>query len=129
MASSVRSNVTRESLTLIRDLVDRFGPTFDEVRLAAPKGSLLRVHALVSQIQAAELGLLERIVVRDHPLDFRTRDAAPPEALTLEAFSEPAARHRRAEAMDYIVVRDAEMQAKGLTGLGFGPPRTRLPFD
>ncbi|MEE4300890.1 MAG: pitrilysin family protein [Pseudomonadales bacterium] len=129
VATSVRSNVTLESLVLIRDIVDRYGPTFDEARLAALKAALQRRQALVSQTQAAKLGLLERIVAWDHPLDYRTRDAARLDALTLEEFSELAARHLRPEAMDYIVVGDAETQAEGLTRLGFGPPRMLRPID
>lgn len=129
VATSVRSNVTLESLVLIRDIVDRYGPTFDEARLAALKGALLRRQALVSQTQAAKLGLLERIVAWDYPLDYRTRDATRLEALTLEEFSALAQRYLRAEAMDYVVVGDAETQAEGLTGLGFGAPRMLSAFD
>lgn len=129
VATSVRSNVTLESLVLIRDIVDRYAPTFDADRLAALKGSLLRRQALVAQTQEAKLGLLERIVAWDRPLDYRTRDAARLEALTLEEFEALASRLLRAEAMDYVVVGDAETQAERLRTLGFGAPRMLPAFD
>ena len=126
VATSVRTNVTLESLVLIRDIVGAYGPAFDQARLDALKGALLRRQALETQTLDAKLGLLADIAVFGYPVDYRARDAARLEALTLEEFVDLAERTLLPEAMDYIVVGDARTQEARLESLGFGPPR-RVP--
>ena len=128
VATSVRSNVTLESLVLIRDIVDTYGANFDAARLQALKSALLRRQALETQSLEAKLALLGDIARFDYPIDYRARDAARLEALSIEAFKALAARTLRADAMDYVIVGDAETQEAGLTALGFGAPKRVLEF-
>jgi zinc protease len=126
VATSVRSNVTLESLVLIRDIVGAYGPAFDQDRLDALKSALVRRQALETQSLDAKLGLLADIAVFDYPVDYRARDAERLEALTLDEFKALAERTLLPDAMDYVVIGDAATQADRLESLGFGPPR-RLP--
>ena len=57
-----------------------------------------------------------------YPDDFQARNAARVEAMTLDQFREIADKYLRADAMQYIVVGDAETQAGRLGTLGFGEP-------
>ena len=122
IASSVRSNVTLESLELIRDIVSNFGPGFSEADLEVLKGAVLRGQALKNETLRAKLGVVQNISYFGYPDDFQARNAVRIEAMTLEQFQRIANDYLRADAMQYIVVGDAESQAGRLGDLGFGEP-------
>ena len=54
--------------------------------------------------------------------DYRAQNAKAIEAITLEDFKGLAANYLRPDAMNYLVVGDAETQAEALKELGFGDP-------
>jgi zinc protease len=122
IGSSVRSNVTLESLELIRDIVADFGPGFTEEDLQVLKGAVLRGQALKNETLGAKLGVVRNISEFGYPDDYQARDAERVEAMTLDQFRQIADRYLRADAMQYIVVGDAESQAGRLGELGFGEP-------
>ena len=122
ISSSVRSNVTRESLELIRDIVANFGPGFSEDDLRVLKGAVLRGQALKNETLGAKLDVVQKISDFGYPDDYQARNAERVEAMTLEQFQRIAKDYLRADAMQYIVVGDAESQAERLGDLGFGDP-------
>jgi len=54
--------------------------------------------------------------------DFRAQNAKAIEAMTLEDFKALTAKYLRPNAMNYLIVGDAETQAEGLKALGYGEP-------
>ncbi len=122
IGSSVRSNVTRESLELIRAIVSNFGPGFTEDGLQVLKGAVLRGQALKNETLSAKLNVVKKISHFGYPDDFQARNAARVEAMTLEQFRQIANDYLRPDAMQYIVVGDAGTQAGRLGDLGFGDP-------
>ena len=122
IGSSVRSNVTLESLDLIRDIVTNFGPEFTEDDLQVLKGAVLRGQALKNETLSSKLNVVQKISYFGYPDDFQARNAARVEAMTLETFKRIASENLRADAMQYIVVGDAGSQAGRLGDLGFGDP-------
>lgn len=120
VASSVRSNVTLESLSLIRDIVTAYGPGFTAEDLEVLKGAVLRGQALKNETLSAKLGAIQNISAFGYPVDYQIRNARLVEAMTLEQFKQLAASYLRPDAMQYIVVGDAASQAERLGGLGFG---------
>lgn len=122
ISSSVRSNVTRESIELIRDIVSNFGPGFTEDDLQVLKGAVLRGQALKNETLGSKLNVVQQISYFGYPNDFQARNAARVEAMTLETFQRIASENLRADAMQYIVVGDAETQAGRMGDLGFGDP-------
>jgi zinc protease len=122
IGSSVRSNVTLESLQLIRDIVANFGPGFSEDDLRVLKGAVLRGQALKNETLGAKLDVVQNISYFGYPDDFQARNAARVESMTLEQFRRIANDYLRADAMQYLVVGDAESQAGRLGDLGFGDP-------
>ena len=122
IGSSVRSNVTLESMELIRDIVSNFGPGFTAEDLQVLKGAVLRGQALKNETLSAKLGVVQNISYFGYPDDFQARNAARVEAMTLDQFREITGKYLRADAMQYIVVGDAETQARRLGELGFGEP-------
>jgi zinc protease len=122
IGTSVRSNVTRESLELIRDIVATYGPGFTAGDLEILKSAKLRGQALENETLASKLSMLQNISTFGYPDDYQARNAARVEAMTLEQFKALAAAHLRPDAMQYLVVGDAATQASRLGNLGFGEP-------
>ena len=120
IGSSVRSNVTRESLELIHDIVAGYGPGYTAEDLEVLKGAVLRGQALKNETLSAKLGAIQNISNFGYPVDFQAQNARLVEAMTLEQFKHLAAEYLRPDAMQYVVVGDAATQAERLDGLGFG---------
>ncbi|MBT8047741.1 MAG: insulinase family protein [Xanthomonadales bacterium] len=122
IGSSVRANVTRESLELIRDIVAGYGPEFTAEDLAVLKGAVLRGQALKNETLSAKLNVVRNISRFGYPDDYQARNAQRVEEMTLEQFKQLAGKYLRADAMQYLVVGDAATQAERLGDLGFGAP-------
>jgi len=120
--SSVRTNVTKESIELIRNIVGNYGKDFTQEELDIMKGALLRGQALKNETLRDKLGMLNEMSGYDYPDNFRAQNAKAIEAMTLEDFKSLAAKYFRPDAMNYLVVGDAESQAEGLKELGYGDP-------
>jgi zinc protease len=109
-------------MELIREIVGNFGPGFTEEDLQILKGAVLRGQALKNETLSAKLGVVQNISYLGYPDDYQARNAARVEAMTLDQFREITGKYLRADAMQYIVVGDAETQAGRLGELGFGEP-------
>jgi len=101
VSSSVRSNVTKESLELIRNILANHGPETTEDDLAELKEALLRGQALKMETLNDKLGMLSEIDAYDYAPDFRAQHAKAIAAMTLEDFKRIAADHIRPDAMQY----------------------------
>lgn len=116
--SSVRSNVTAESIALIREILSNHGPETTEADLAELKDALIRGQALKTESLQDKLGMLAEIDAYDYAPDYRAQSAKAIQAMTLEDFKRIASTHIRPDEMDYLVVGDAETQAGPLGELG-----------
>jgi zinc protease len=125
--SSVRTNVTKESLELIRDIVGNFGPDFTDEDLEIMKGALLRGQALETETMRSKLSMLGEISTYGYPDDYKAQNAKMIEAMTLEDFKALAAKYLTPDAMNYLVVGDAATQAERLKDLGYGDPEALNP--
>ncbi len=122
IGTSVRSNVTRESMELIRDIVASYGPEFSEADLRTLKDALLRGQARQNETLTAKLSMLGDIADLDYPDNYQAQDAERIANMTLAEFKRLAETYLRPDAMSWLVVGDAETQAGRLTELGFGEP-------
>jgi zinc protease len=120
VSSAVRSNVTLESLEVIRDLMEGHGPSFDQDDLEATRSFLLRNNAMAYETLGAKLGLLSDMSTYDFPADYALRRAEEVEAMTVERVRELAERHLDTSRMVWVVVGDARTQRDRLAALGFG---------
>ena len=120
--SSVRSNVTKESIDLIRDIVGNYGKDFTQEDLDIMKSALLRGQALKNETLSDKLNMLAEVSAYGYDDDYRAQNAKAIEAMTLQDFKDLAAKYLRPDAMNYLVVGDAESQAVRLKDLGYGDP-------
>ena len=120
--SSVRSNVTTESLKLIRDIVGGYGESFTANDLSEMKEALLRGQALKTETLGDKLSLVSQISEYGYPVDFKSKNADAIRSMSLEDVKRLARDYMNVDAMNYLVVGDAETQAAGTVDLGFGYP-------
>lgn len=120
--SSVRSNVTLESLQLIKDIVERHGPEFDQEDLETTQGFLLRANARAFETLGAKLGLIRAVSAYGFDSDYVLQREQIVREMTVERIRELAEAHLDPSSMIWLVAGDAETQLDRLTELGLGPP-------
>ena len=122
VGSSVRTNVTKESIALINEIVGRYGPDFTQDDLDMTKEALLRGQALDNETLGDKLGMVQDISTYGFDSDYKAQQAEAIKGLTLEKVKSLAAEHMQTDAMRILVVGDAASQLDGLKELGFGDP-------
>ncbi len=120
--SSVRTNVTKESLDIINEIVGNYGPDFTQEDLDLMKDALIRGQALKSETLGDTLSMVSEISAYGYPSDYRARNARAIAAMELDDVKRLASEHMRPDAMRYVIVGDADSQAEKLKDLGFGDP-------
>ena len=121
VSSSVRSNVTLESLEIIRDMLETYGPTFDDEDLEATKGFLLRSNARAFETLGAKLGVVRAVSEYGFAPDYVLRQEQTVRDMTVERVRELAATYLQG-GMVWLVVGDAATQMGRLESLGLGAP-------
>ena len=121
IGSSVRSNVTLESLEIIRDMLETYGPTFDDEDLAFTQGYLLRANARAFETLGAKLGVVRAVSDYGFPPDYVLRQEQTVRDMTVERVRELAGRYLSGD-MVWLVVGDAATQMGRLEALGLGEP-------
>ncbi|WP_420463706.1 M16 family metallopeptidase [Candidatus Palauibacter sp.] len=122
ISSSVRSNVTYESLEIIRDLLDGYGPGFDEEDLAATRSFLLKTNARAFETLGNKLGILADMSAYGFPADYLLRRETVVREMTVERIRELAAEYFDRGRFIWLVVGDARTQLERLSALGLGDP-------
>jgi zinc protease len=122
IGSSVRSNVTYESLELIRDMIAAHGPTFDADDLEATQGFLLKSNAGRFETLGSKLGVLADMSAYGFPSDYVLQREAIVRDMTEDKIRGLASRYLDGSRMVWLVVGDAATQLDRLRGLGLGEP-------
>ena len=120
IGSSVRSNVTYESLELIRDMLAAHGPTFGAEDLEATQSFLLKSNARRFETLGAKLGVLADMSAYGFPADYVLQRERVVREMTEEEIRELALRYLDSDRMVWLVVGDAATQLDRLRGLGLG---------
>ncbi len=118
--TSVRTNATKESLELIRDILKSHATEMSEAELAETKDALLRGQALKNETLGDKLRLVQNITRNGLPDDDKSKGMARVKAMDIEAAKALMSSHIRPEAMRIVVVGDAASQAERLKDLGYG---------
>jgi zinc protease len=124
IASSVRSNVTLESLQLVKTTMERHGPDFADDDLDATKSFLLKNNAMAFETLGDKIGILRDMSQFGFPADYVLQREAIVREMTIDRVRELAARYLDPRSMVWLVVGDAATQRDRLTALGLGAPVT-----
>ena len=120
--ANVRSNVTKESAAIFKEILDGYAEDYSAEDLAKTKTSLTRAEALANESLRQKLLLLEEISKYELDPDFKARRQAELDGLTLAEAKALIEEHLRPEGMRYVVVGDKATQLEGLRELGLGEP-------
>ena len=121
-SSSVRSNVTLESMQIIKDELKKYREGISADDLKFTKDALIQSNALRFETLGALLGMLNAIATYDLPADYVKDREAKVRAMTLASHKELAQKYIKADGMIYLVVGDAATQAPRLKELNLGDP-------
>lgn len=121
-SSSVRTNVTKESLQTLDEILKNYGSTYTEQDLNTSKGALQRETALGYETLGSLVSLLETMNTYNLPTDYLKRNEAAIQSLSYAQAKNLISNYLDPTKMIYVVVGDATTQLAGLKDLGLGDP-------
>ena len=122
ISSGVRSNVTYESASLVKEILENYGKNYNENDLEVTKGYMIKSTARAFETLRSKLNMLTNISNYGYADDYAKQREAIVKAMTVEDIKALAEKYLNPEKMIYLVVGDAATQMSKLEGLGFGKP-------
>ncbi len=122
VSSGVRSNVTYESASLIKEILENYGTNFNENDLEVTKGYMLKSGARATETLNSKLSMLSNISNYNYPDDYAKQREDIVKALTVEDVKALAEKYINPDKMIYLIVGDAATQMGKLEKLGMGKP-------
>ena len=122
IASGVRTNVTLESVQLVKQILQDFGKNYNDQDLETTKGFLIKSNARAFETAGAKLGMLNNISKFGWKYDYVKGREAIVKAMTVNQIKDLSNKYLDANKMYWLVVGDAKTQLPRLKELGFGEP-------
>lgn len=120
--SGVRSNVTYESTSLIKDILENYGEGFTNNDLEITKSFMLKSNARTFETLANKLNMLTNISNFNYSDEYAKQRENIVKELTVDEIKSLAAKYLNPDKMIYLIVGDAKTQKDKLEDLGFGKP-------
>lgn len=120
--SGVRSNVTLESLQLIKSILDNYPKTFTDKDLETTQSFLIKSNARAFETAQAKLNMLENIGKYGWKYDYVKGREQIVQGMTVKQIAELSNKYLDPNKMIWLVVGDAKTQLPRLKELGFGDP-------
>lgn len=121
-ATQVRSNVTLESLEILKDLIGNYAETFTADDLATTKNLLSKANTRRFETVDQLLSALNQVTRFNLGHDFLEREQAVLNNMTLTSARDYINQYLDKQDMIYVVVGDAKTQLSRLKDLGYGEP-------
>lgn len=121
-SSSVRSNVTKESVELFKEILEGYQADYSAEDLEKTKTSLLRSNARAFETLYDKLSILQNISTFDLPQDYIKKEEQVVMNMTLDQAKEIIGKYIDPSKFVYLVVGDAATQADRLKEVGIGNP-------
>lgn len=122
IGSGVRTNVTLESVQLVKEILQNYGRNYSEADLETTKGFLIKSNARAFETSFAKLNMLDNISKYGWKYDYVKGREATVKAMTVQQIKDLSAKYLDANKMIWLVVGDAKTQLPRLKELGFGEP-------
>ncbi len=120
--TSVRANVTKESLDLLSNEFEKYRSTFTKQDFDTTKNIVLKRQTRQFETLDSLLRVLTNISRYDLPLDFLQQEQVELMSLSITDFHKTIEQYINPDKMDYLIVGDAKTQLLRLKDLGFGEP-------
>lgn len=122
IGSGVRSNVTYESVSLIKSILENYGKKFNENDLEVTKSYMIKSSARAFETSYSKLSMLKNISNYNYPDSYPKQREDIVKALNVQDIKLLAEAYIHPEKMIYLIVGDATTQMNKLEKLGFGKP-------
>lgn len=120
--SAVRTNVTYESTSLIKEILENYGENFNENDLEVTKSYMIKSGARAFETLNSKLYMLTNISNYGYSDDYAKQRENIVKALTVEEVKALADKYIHPDKMIYLIVGDAATQLDRLESLGLGKP-------
>lgn len=120
--SSVRSNVTLESVQTFRDVFEQYQQSFDQQVLDSTKSILAKQDARAFETTDNLLNVLSNITTYNLASDYVEQKQKSLRELTLPRAKDLLSTYMDKDKMVYLVVGDAKTQLARMSELGLGEP-------
>lgn len=122
ITSGVRSNITFEAVSLIKNIVADYGKNFSASDLEITKGYLIKSNARAFETLDAKLNMLNDICNYNYPNDYVTQQETATKNVTVADIKKLSDKYLNVNEMIYLIVGDAATQLEKLEQIGFGKP-------
>jgi len=122
ISSNVRTNVTLESASLIKDIVSQYGKNYNENDLEITKGFMIKSSARSFETFGSKLNMLSNISNYNLPDDYAKQREGIVKGITVEDIQKLSEKYLNVNKMIYLFIGDAATQIEKLEALGFGKP-------
>ncbi len=122
ISSGVRTNVTLESVQLIKNILENYGKNFTAQDLETTQGFLIKSQARAFETAGAKLGMLENISNYGLKRNYVTERENIVKNMSIAEVRRLAAQYLNADKMIWLIAGDAKTQLPRLKELGFGEP-------
>lgn len=122
IGSGVRSNITYEAVSLIKEILANYGKNFDENDLEVTKGYLIKSNARDFETLSDKLGMLNEISNYNYADSYAKQREDIVKNSTITEIKRLSEKYLNPDKMIYLIVGDAETQLTKLEQIGFGKP-------
>ena len=129
ISSGIRTNVTFEASSLIKQILENYGRNYSEEDLEVTKGYTIKSTARAFETLGAKLNMLSNISNYGLADDYAKQREAIVKNLNIEDVKTLIENYIKPNQMIYLIVGDAETQLDQLVELGFGKPVLLNPND
>lgn len=122
ISSSVRSNATFESASLVKHILDNYGKAYTKNDLEVTKGFMVKSNARAFETLRSKLNMLHNISNYGFDDDYAKQRESIVKEMTVEDIKKLAETYLDSNKLIWFVAGDAKTQFDKLEGLGFGKP-------
>lgn len=119
-SSSVRSNVTKESIELFKEIIDGYDKDFSQEDLDKTKSSLLRSNARAYETLGDKMGILQNISTYNLPLDYLKKQEKTLTEMTLPQAKQTISKFIDSGKLVYMITGDGKTQLELVNQAGLG---------
>ncbi len=122
ISTGVRTNVTLEAVSLIKEILERYPDSFSSEDLEVTKGFMIKSQAREFETLSSKLQMLRNISNYDWSNDYVKQQEEIVKNMSIEQVKELAEKYLNPNNMYYVIVGDAASQLERLKEVGLGEP-------
>jgi zinc protease len=120
--TSVRSDATFESVSIYRNVMEKYREGISEEDLNFTRNALIKSNSRRFETIGSLLGMLQSISKYNLPSDYILKEEAVVRNMTADRHKELSSKYINPDHMFYVIAGDAATQLKPLEKIGYGKP-------